>query len=118
MYLKEINLKNNVNYLIEILKILKQDYEFSFNICAVHKKPNIELMYYLSSLKNNKIVKVKVYIDDKNPKIETSVNIFPSNYIHEQEIQNLFGVNFIGNEYTKTFYNADFNKKPLRKDYK
>lgn len=102
----------------EALFFLKANYTYSIlkEIIAIDRLDNnIELIYHLYSIEDEENLFISIYTKDK---IDTVSDIFPSAIADENEIFDLFGIHFIGNNELKRLYMPDgWNGHPLRKNY-
>ena len=101
------------------ISLIKNNYGFNIlrDITAVDNKENgIELIYRLHSVENDEDVLISITTDTE---IESVSKIFDSAIADENEIYDLFGIKFIGNDELKRLYMPESWKgHPLRKDYK
>lgn len=105
--------------LYNTISLIKNNYGFNIlrDITAVDNKENgIELIYRLHSVENDEDVLISITTDTE---IESVSKIFDSAIADENEIYDLFGIKFIGNDELKRLYMPESWKgHPLRKDYK
>ena len=106
--------KNNLH---NVLAFFKNNYSYNMlkSITAIDLGDEIELLYNLFSLESEEdaIISIKV----KN-EIESVADLFESAKADENEIYDMFGINFIGNEDLKRLYMPEnWEGFPLRKDY-
>lgn len=103
---------------IEALKFLQINYTYKIlkQIVAIDRIiDGIELIYHLYSIEDEETLFISVFVKDE---AESVVDIFPSAQADENEIFDLFGINFIGNKNLKRLYMPDaWLGHPLRKDY-
>ncbi|MEM4472045.1 MAG: NADH-quinone oxidoreductase subunit NuoB [Archaeoglobaceae archaeon] len=105
------------------LKELGFDHVKSVNVIDVPNEGKfiVEFLFSSYSVKELMPVLVNLYTDisRKEPKISSISDIFPSADYLEREMQDLFGVEFIGNPWKGKFLLApDTPEFPLRKDFK
>lgn len=102
----------------EIIRFVKDNYPFDMlkEIIGVHKPDGlVELIYHLYSTVDEEDLLISISVMDE---VETITDIFPSAIADENEIYDLFGINFRGNENLKRLYMPeDWQGFPLRKDY-
>lgn len=102
----------------EIIRFVKDNYPFDMlkEIIGVHKPDGfVELIYHLYSTVDEEDLLISISVMDE---VETITDIFPSAIADENEIYDLFGINFRGNENLKRLYMPeDWKGFPLRKDY-
>ena len=111
----KIRVKSNI---VETLKFIKDEYSFDMlkEIIAVdNQEHGIELIYRLYSVENNEDVKVSILV---NNAVESVSKIFDSAVADENEIYDLFGITFLGNDELKRLYMPEsWAGNPLKKDY-
>jgi NADH:ubiquinone oxidoreductase subunit C len=110
IYINSDNIRKALTYLKE---------NFSYNllksITAVDNGDSIELNYNLFSVINEESVIIAIRVKYEAQSI---ADIFASAQADENEIYDMFGVMFIGNEDLKRLYMPEnWNGYPLRKDY-
>ena len=102
----------------EVIKFVKNDYSYDIlkEIIGVHKQDGmVELIYHLFSVKDEEDLFVSISVYDE---VETLSDIYPSAIADENEIYDLFGIKFLGNNNLKRLYLPDaWQGYPLRKDY-
>jgi NADH-quinone oxidoreductase subunit C len=98
-------------------------FHFLTDLCAVHYPDNDEerqfaVVYHLHNWYENKRIKIKAFINGKNPEIKTISNIFLSSNWMERETYDFFGINFIGHPQLKRILNMDeMISFPMRKEF-
>ena len=103
--------------LYEILKFLKLNYSFNMlkSITGVDLGDETELIYHLFSLENEEDAYISIKVKFE---AESVADIFDSAKADENEIYDMFGIQFIGNEDLKRLYMPEnWSGYPLRKDY-
>ena len=103
--------------LYEVLDYLKNKYSFKMlkSITAVDLGGEIELLYHLFSIEDDEdaIISVKV-----QKEADSVIDLFESARADENEIYDMFGIKFAGNEDLKRLYMPEnWEGFPLRKDY-
>ncbi|MFW9984701.1 MAG: NADH-quinone oxidoreductase subunit C [Candidatus Odinarchaeota archaeon] len=77
-----------------------------------------EIYYLVHHLASNIYVKVATRIPRSKPEIASLSTLWESAAMHEREMWELFGVNFVGNTMLKPLFLEDWTgKPPLRKDF-
>lgn len=113
------------NDILEILTFLKEDGELNFNfltdITGIHY-PETELpigvIYHLHSFRNNVRIRIKVFLEDKNPSIPTATGLWHGANWMERETYDFFGVNFEGHPDLRRILNVDdMTVFPMRKEF-
>ncbi len=96
-------------------------YEFDFlsSVTAVDYREYFEVVYQLTSIKNNHSLVLKVRCDDRNNAVVPSVvNLWQGADFQEREIFDLFGIKFEGHpDLKRIFLWEQFPGHPLRKDF-
>ena len=111
--------------ILPILTFLKEDKELQFNyltdITGIHypdKEMAIGVIYHLHSLINNKRVRIKVFLDGKNPTIPTATALWNGANWMERETYDFFGVVFEGHPDLRRILNVDdMTVFPMRKEF-
>ena len=105
--------------LSDFITMVKNDFKFDMltEIIAIDNQDNgIELIYNMYSTENDENVKISTFV---NSTAESISKIFSSATADENEIYDLFGIEFIGNTNLKRLYMPEsWNGHPLKKDYK
>ncbi|HYK75616.1 MAG TPA: NADH-quinone oxidoreductase subunit C [Daejeonella sp.] len=109
----------------ELLTFLKEDKELRFNyltdITAIHypeQELPVGVIYHLHSLTNNVRVRIKVFLDGKNPVIPTATNLWQGANWMERETYDFFGVIFEGHPNLTRILNVDeMTVFPMRREY-
>lgn len=111
----KIIVKNDV---LKIIECVKDTYKFDLlkEIIAVDNGEfGVELIYNLYSTENEEDLKISVTVKDS---AESVSSIFDSAVADENEIYDLFGINFIGNKELKRLYMPEnWKGHPLKKNY-
>ncbi len=111
--------------IIELLTFLKEDKELQFNyltdLTGIHypdKELPIGVIYHLHSLLNNVRVRIKVFLEDKNPTIPTATILWNGANWMERETYDFFGVVFEGHPDLRRILNIDdMVDFPMRKEF-
>src|SRR5690554_104120 len=120
-----LTVETDKEHIIEVLEFLKKDEELQFiyltDITAVHY-PELELgiavVYHLHSFINNVRIRIKVYVDEKLPEIESATILWKGANWMERETYDFYGVNFIGHPDLSRILNMeDMEVFPMRKEY-
>ncbi|MBR6126996.1 NADH-quinone oxidoreductase subunit C [bacterium] len=106
------------NELHEVLKYVSEKYTYTMlkDIAAVDKGENgTELIYHLYSQSNEEDLQISIFVKDE---AESVIDLFKSAIADENEIYDMFGIKFIGNDRLKRLYMPEgWEGHPLRKDY-
>ncbi len=102
----------------DALKFLREQSTFCIlkDISAIDRsEKGIELIYHLYSQIDNEDVLISICVKDE---AESVIDLFKSAIADENEIYDMFGIHFSGNERLKRLYMPqDWEGFPLRKDY-
>ena len=102
----------------DVIKFVVENYPYNVlkEIIAVDaNNNNTELIYHLYSTEDEENLFISIIVNNET---ESITDIFKSAIADENEIFDLFGVKFLGNENLKRLYMPDDWKGfPLRKDY-
>ena len=111
----KIVLKDEISKAVEFVK-LNYDFNILKEIIAVDLgEEGIELNYHLFSVENEEDLILSTVVTGE---AESVSNIFDSAIADENEIYDLFGINFIGHDDLKRLYMPESWKgNPLKKDY-
>lgn len=81
-------------------------------------KPRFAVVYHLLSLSLNQRVRLKVFLDDHTPTVDSVVDIWASAHWFEREAFDLFGILFKGNpDLRRILTDYGFIGHPFRKDF-
>ena len=110
----KICVKNRLHDVIEFLKT-NYSYKILKSVTAVDLGDEIELIYNLYSIEDEEEVILSTKVQNE---AESVSDLFDSAKADENEIYDMFGVHFIGNEDLKRLYMPEnWDGFPLRKDY-
>jgi NADH-quinone oxidoreductase subunit C len=111
----------------QILELLKEDpnlrFEYLVDICGVDylgkKVPSrFAVVYILYSFKQNLYLRLKTFVDEKDPFLDSASRIYPSADWAEREIYDMFGIVFKNHPGLQRILLPDnFEGHPLRKDF-
>jgi len=109
--------------LLEVARFLKESPGLAFDyvtaITAVDFTDHFELVYHLTSIKNNHsiVLKARCY-ERENPTLPSVVRLWQGADFQEREIYDLMGISFDGHPNMKRIVLWEgFQGHPLRKDY-
>ena len=110
--------------IIEVLQFLKEsevaNMNFLTDITAVHypEKNQIAVVYHLHSMVKRIRIRVKVFIHEHTPTIQTATVLWKSANWMERETYDFFGVKFEGHPDLRRILNMDeLNVHPMLKQY-
>lgn len=109
--------------LLPLMKELRSkkelDFDYLFCLTCVDWKDHLMMVYFLLSKTHNHTIVVKAKISDTvNPQIESVNSIWKTAELNEDEVYDLFGVNFLNHpNLRRLFLEEDWVGFPLRKNY-
>ena len=107
--------------LLEVARLLKQALELDYltSITAVDFSEHFELVYHLTSIKNNHSLVLKTRCDKgEDPRVPSVVSLWQGADFQERDIYDLMGISFKGHPNLKRLYLwQGFQGHPLRKDF-
>jgi NADH-quinone oxidoreductase subunit C len=95
------------------------DFDYLFCLTCIDWKDHLLMVYHLLSKKHKHCIVVKAKLTDiVQPRIESVNGIWKTAELNEDEVFDLFGVNFINHpNLRRLFLEEDWVGYPLRKDY-
>ena len=120
-----LTFETSKDVIIDVLTFLKEDSAIRFNfltdITAVHypeKEKGIAVVYHMHSMVNRVRIRIKVFIDERNPEIPTATTLWNAANWMERETYDLFGVKFDGHPDLRRILNMDdLGVFPMLKQY-
>lgn len=111
----KIIIKSDMHKIIDCIKN-KYSFDILKEIIAIdNNNDNTELIYNLHSTKNEEDILLSITVKKE---AESIVDIFPSAQADENEIYDMFGIIFIGNDNLKRLYMPEsWSGNPLKKSY-
>lgn len=107
---------------LEVARFLKQSLNLDYLnfIAGTDYRDYLEVVYLLTSIKDNHSLVLKTRCEDRsNPVVPSVFSLWQGADFQEREIYDLLGVSFEGHPNMKRlFLWAGFEGHPLRKDYK
>jgi NADH-quinone oxidoreductase subunit C len=110
--------------LFPVVKFLKDkppEYNLLLDLTCVDylgEEPRFEMVYHLFSLSQNRRLRVKARLQEKDLRIASLTAIWKNANWLEREVYDLYGVNFEGHPDLRRIFMYDgFEGYPLRKDY-
>jgi NADH-quinone oxidoreductase subunit C len=111
--------------LIDICRWLRDDPDLRFDmlmdVTAVDflgRSPRFEVVYHFYSLAKNHRVRLKVPLEEADPKVPSVVSLWAGANWLERETYDLYGIRFDGHPDLRRIYlYEEFQGHPLRKDY-
>ena len=95
------------------------EFDYLFCLTCVDWKTHLTMVYHLSSTSHRHNIVVKSKLDIAKPEIETVCDIWRTAELHEREVYEMFGVNFINHPDLRLLILPDGweGRNPLRKDF-
>ncbi len=82
------------------------------------KKPRLAVVYHLLSLTHNQRLRIRAFVSDQDPMIDSVVNIYNSANWYEREAFDLYGILFAGHpDLRRLLTDYGFIGHPFRKDF-
>jgi len=109
--------------IVEVCRYLKDQQKFVrlSGITAVDwlpANPRFEVVYLLHSLARNQRLRLKCWIGEAEPEIESVTGVWRTADWYEREVFDMFGVRFRNHpDLTRILMPSDWDGHPLRKDY-
>jgi len=107
--------------LVKFLKDKPYEYTMLLDLTCVDylgEEPRFEMVYHLFSLPQNKRLRIKAKLGEKDLRIASLTAIWKNANWLEREVYDLFGVSFEGHPDLRRIFMYDgFEGNPLRKDY-
>ena len=94
-------------------------FDYLFCLTCIDWISHLMMVYHLSSTKYRHNIVVKSKLDRNIPEIETVCNIWRTAELHEREVYEMFGVNFLNHPDLRLLILPDGweGKKPMLKDF-
>lgn len=86
--------------------------------CSAWKKPRLAVVYHLLSVKNNQRLRLRAFVADEDPIIDSVVSVWPSANWYEREAFDLYGILFANHpDLRRILTDYGFVGHPFRKDF-
>ena len=129
--LSELTIEVPREHLHEVCKVLRDDPEFSFqiliDICGVdylqygegsYTGDRFAVVYHLLSIVTNQRIRVRTYLDEDAPRVDSVIDIWSSANWYEREAYDLYGFLFVGHpDLRRLLTDYGFIGHPFRKDF-
>jgi NADH-quinone oxidoreductase subunit C len=124
--LGEITVVVKAEVIVPLMMFLRSEPPFDFNFLSdvsgldlgEFATPRFAVAYHLYSIKHNHRLRIKVFLDEENPQVETISEVWRSANWMEREIYDMFGIDFINHpDLRRILMPADYEGHPLRKDF-
>jgi NADH-quinone oxidoreductase subunit C len=111
--------------IVQVCKFLKEDKELCFDLladlCGIYMNTptnRFGVIYNLYSYTKKHRIRLKTFIEEEQPKVQTVTSIWETANWHERETFDMFGIFFEGHPDMRRMYMPDeFEYHPLRKDF-
>ena len=108
--------------IVSIIKFLydQEKYQYLTTLCGIHFPDikSIAVMYQLHNLFQNKRLRLKIFLSEEKPVVNTLTTVFPAANWMERETYDFYGVIFTGHPNLKRILNVeDMTIFPMRKEY-
>ncbi|WP_336922151.1 NADH-quinone oxidoreductase subunit C [Aquipuribacter sp. SD81] len=122
----EITLHVRREHLVEVCRRLRDEpdlrFELSLGVSGVHYPEDtgreLHAVYHLKSMTHRRRVRLEVSVPDGDPRVPSTVAVYPTHDWHERETWDFFGIVFEGHPaLTRIHMPDDWPGHPQRKDY-
>ncbi|MFH0992555.1 MAG: NADH-quinone oxidoreductase subunit C [bacterium] len=111
--------------IVEVCRFLKEDevlkYDFLMDLCGIDMytpTKRFGIIYNLYSLSTKHRIRLKTFVEEDSPKLQTVMTVWGTANWHERETFDMFGIVFEGHPDLRRIYMPDdFEYHPLRKDF-
>ena len=130
-YVGELTLEIERREVVRVCRMLRDNAKFGFDqlidLCGVdyleygegrRQGPRFAVVYHLLSVARNQRVRLRAFLDDAMPIVESVVNVWPAANWFEREAFDLFGIVFEGHpDLRRLLTDYGFIGHPFRKDF-
>ncbi len=123
VYAGELTLTVRAEDLLAVLRTLKEQYGFDYfsdmySIDHFRDEWRFEVGYNLMNLAQRKRVRVKTFVQEDQPELDSAIDIWPAANWNEREVYDMMGIRFRGHpDLRRMFMPEDFEYFPLRKEF-
>ena len=111
--------------IVEVCRFLRGEDELDCDLmrdltCVdyIHETPRFEVIYHLYSIYHGHAVRLKVRLEERDPRIDTVTGIWTGANWYEREVYDFFGIQFNNHpDLRRILLYPEFVGYPLRKDY-
>jgi|Deesub1362B_J571_1020462.scaffolds.fasta_scaffold04436_4 NADH-quinone oxidoreductase subunit C len=113
--------------IVDLLKFLREDpdlaFDFLMDLCGVDYLEmggfeRFAVVYHLYSLKHNHRVRVKAFVPENDPRIDSVTELWAAANWAEREVYDMYGIEFNNHpDMRRILCPDDFVGNPLRKDF-
>jgi NADH-quinone oxidoreductase subunit C len=121
-----LTIEFNKNKIVDLLNYLynhnQLQMQFLTDVCGIHYPDNagkeLGVIYHLHSLQNNLRLRIKCFMPNNAPEIDSVSSVFASANWQERETFDFYGIHFTGHPDLRRILNVDeMDYFPLRKEY-
>ena len=115
------------NTLRKVAEFLKDDPDLQFDYLSdltgvdylgQDREPRFEVVYQLNSMNHNYSIRVRVGVEEEDPKVPTVSDLWKGALFPERELFDMFGIDVTGHPNLKRLIMPqEWEGHPLRKDY-
>ena len=122
-YANELTLEVKTDHILDVLKILKEDYKFDYlaDISAIDnyaENQRFAVVYNLVSLTNSQRLRVTCSVDEAQPELDSAVELWEAANWFEREAFDMMGIKFRNHPDLRRMYMPeDYEFYPLRKEF-
>jgi NADH-quinone oxidoreductase subunit C len=112
--------------LVELMMFLRDEPSLRFDYLSdiggldlgEFASPRFAVVYQLYSLQHNHRLRIKVFVEEDDPRVPTLWNVWKASNWLEREVYDMFGVTFDDHpDLRRILMPADYDGFPLRKDF-
>ena len=115
--------KSEIKKVIHYLRDSSLGFNFLTDICGIHYPENkaneIGVIYHLHNMQENIRLRLKTFMPEENPEVDSVVDLFAGANWMERETFDFFGINFKGHPDLRVILNMpDLGYHPMLKQYR
>jgi NADH-quinone oxidoreductase subunit C len=111
--------------IVEVCRFLREQEELDYDLmrdvtCVdyISETPRFEVVYHLYSIYHSHEIRLKVRLEEQDPRIDTITDIWIGANWYEREVYDFFGIEFNNHpDLRRILMYPEFVGYPLRKDY-
>jgi len=123
VYVGELSITVAPGNLLDVMATLKNTFGFDYlvDIGATDHftdEQRFELVYNIFNLDQNQRLRVKTFVEEDEPELESVTGVWPAANWHEREAYDMMGIRFRNHpDMRRMFLPEDFEYYPLRKEF-
>lgn len=123
LYVGELTITVDRHELFSVLKNLKEEFGFDYLVDIVsidhyRDAQRFEVSYNIFNLTEKKRIRVKTFVEEDKPEVESVVSLWASADWYEREVFDMMGIIFTNHPDLRRIYMPeDFEYYPLRKEF-